>query len=109
MRNAEKCGERLRTLPVNAREALLSAHRECARQALMEAKALAPYRTGRLRASLTCREENGRNVLSAHAPYAVFVERGTRHCPARPFLRLAARHCDYAGRAAYELRKAMKR
>lgn len=108
MKNTEKCAERLRALPANAREALLSARRAAADAALREAEALAPYRTGRLRASLTRREESGKNVLSAHVPYAAFVEMGTRRQSARPFLRPAADRCDYAGRAAYELRKAMK-
>ena len=108
MRNLNACMGRLRLLPSRVQDALLSARRAAAGAALKEAKALAPQRTGWLRASISCREKNGTSVLSAKAPYAALVERGTRRQSARPFLLPAAQGSGYGQRAADELRKAVK-
>ena len=108
MKNLDACMTGLCRLPSRARGALLSARRAAAGAALREAKAIAPQRTGRLRASISCREKNGTFVLSAKAPYAALVERGTRRQSARPFLLPVARRSGYVQRAADELRKAVK-
>lgn len=108
MRNLDACMTTLCRLPSRAQGALLSARRAAADAALKEAKALAPQRTGRLRASVSCREENGTTILSAKTPYAALVERGTRRRSARPFLLPAAQGSGYGQRAADELRKAVK-
>ncbi|HYG66098.1 MAG TPA: HK97-gp10 family putative phage morphogenesis protein [Anaeromyxobacteraceae bacterium] len=56
-----------------------------------EAKALAPVDTGRLRASIEAlREGRTSAVVVARAPYAAFVEYGTRRMAAQPFMRPAA-------------------
>lgn len=109
MKNLHACESKLRSLPLRAREALLSARRTAVRAALDEARISAPRRTGKLSNSLHSREENETSILSAKTPYAAFVERGTRRVPARPFLLPAAQSSGYAQKAADELRKAMKR
>lgn len=55
-----------------------------------KARGRAPVRTGRLRESIFARQ-TGKGTLSvvAGAPYASFVEYGTRRMKARPFLRPA--------------------
>ena len=45
-----------------------------------------PVRTGRLRNSAYVESENLRVEIGYSANYAAFVETGTRHMPARPFL-----------------------
>jgi HK97 gp10 family phage protein len=59
-----------------------------------DAQAAAPYRTGRLRRSITVERATGRDAGTVHviagAPYAGYVEFGTRYMAARPFMRPAA-------------------
>lgn len=60
-----------------------------------EAKHLCPVDTGRLRASITHgldRDEQGLVAyVGSNVKYAVFVELGTRHMGAKPYLRPALR------------------
>jgi HK97 gp10 family phage protein len=51
-----------------------------------EARRLAPMRTGRLRSSIFSRVREWMLVIGATAPYALFVEFGTRYMQARRFL-----------------------
>jgi HK97 gp10 family phage protein len=66
---------------------------EAAMEAQMIARSLAPVRTGRLRSSIYWRTYGkyvGEKVeIGASAPYAGFVEHGTRFMAPRPFLRPA--------------------
>jgi HK97 gp10 family phage protein len=58
------------------------------------AEQLAPYRTGALRESIHVEPGDvaGSYQVVASAPYAVFVEYGTAHAAAQPFLTPAAEH-----------------
>lgn len=51
-----------------------------------EARTRAPVRTGELRDSITVQEGDGGVQVVAAAPYAAYVELGTRHMPAEPYL-----------------------
>lgn len=53
------------------------------------ARALAPVRTGRLRNSIYAKTSGWTVEVGASAEYAIFVEFGTRHMQAKPFLRPA--------------------
>ncbi|MEM0095037.1 MAG: HK97 gp10 family phage protein [Candidatus Bathyarchaeia archaeon] len=53
------------------------------------ARALAPVRTGRLRNSIYTRTSGWTVEVGASAEYAIYVEFGTRHMQAKPFLRPA--------------------
>jgi HK97 gp10 family phage protein len=85
-----------------AREAGAATVARAAAMMVAEAKRLAPVRTGRLRDSITARQLGPLSwEVSAEAPYAVFVEYGSRGRPARPFFRpafekTAARFTDLA-------------
>lgn len=65
--------------------------RPAAEELVKVAQALAPVRTGRLRASVRF-ESTGTTsgVLRADAPYAGYVEHGTNDTPRQPFLEEAA-------------------
>lgn len=55
-----------------------------------DAQRFAPVRTGRLRASIEPGPVEGDTVrVWAHASYAGYVEMGTRHMAAQPYLRPA--------------------
>lgn len=55
------------------------------------AQSLAPVRTGRLRASISFQQTGATSgALRASAPYAGYVEHGTRDTRAQPFLEEAA-------------------
>jgi HK97 gp10 family phage protein len=56
-----------------------------------EARRLAPVRTGRLRSSIFSQVRQWMLVVGATAPYALFVEFGTRRMKARRFLWRAVR------------------
>jgi HK97 gp10 family phage protein len=50
------------------------------------ARSLAPVRTGRLRGSIYAKTSGWEAQIGAEASYAIFVEFGTRHIQAQPFL-----------------------
>jgi HK97 gp10 family phage protein len=50
------------------------------------AKQLAPVKTGRLRSSIYARVQEWVAGIGAEVSYALFVEFGTRHVQARPYL-----------------------
>jgi len=50
------------------------------------AKQLAPVRTGYLRQSIYAKVEEWVAIVGAEAPYALYVEFGTRYMAARPYL-----------------------
>ena len=92
---SNRIGEVSEKLRRRAREEQLA----CAARILQRAQALVPVRTGALRASIqietpaaTPLGETGMRTInvSAGMPYAPFVEFGTRHMAARPYLRPAA-------------------
>jgi HK97 gp10 family phage protein len=73
-----------------AREAGAATVAKAAAMMVAEARRLAPVRTGRLRDSITARQLGPMSwEVSAEAPYAFFVEYGSRGRPARPFFRPA--------------------
>jgi HK97 gp10 family phage protein len=53
------------------------------------ARTLAPVRTGRLRSGVYAKTSGWEAQIGAEASYAIFVEFGTRHMQAQPFLRPA--------------------
>jgi HK97 gp10 family phage protein len=60
--------------------------REVAHDIVTEARALAPVRTGKLKSSIRSRAQAPHwQIVQAHAPYAIYVEYGTRHHHAQPF------------------------
>lgn len=63
---------------------------ETAAAAKAEAAALAPVRTGRLRASIAAESHGLSGAVCADCEYAPLVELGGRGNPARPFLYPAA-------------------
>ncbi len=58
----------------------------CSARIVTNAKANAPYRTGRLRNSIAARISRLEAEIVATAPYAGFVEHGTWKMRAHPFL-----------------------
>jgi len=62
---------------------------EKARQVADEATSMAPVKTGRLASSISANGSGDGWVVRADAPYAAFVELGTRYQAAQPFLRPA--------------------
>lgn len=55
-----------------------------------DARRMAPVRSGHLRSSITAQPVEGDSVkITADADYSAFVELGTRHMAAQPFLRPA--------------------
>lgn len=55
-----------------------------------DAKSACPVKSGRLRDSIDHRmEAPDHAVVFSDVPYAAFVEEGTRHMPAEPYLRPA--------------------
>jgi len=50
------------------------------------ARQLVPVKTGRLRGSIFTRVHEWVANIGAEAPYAMFIEFGTRHVQARPYL-----------------------
>lgn len=66
------------------------------------ARARAPRRTGRLRASITVRSEAMGASVGTSLRYAPFVNYGTRHVAARPFLTGATETGSPLALAAYE-------
>jgi HK97 gp10 family phage protein len=81
---------RLPELPREIRQAATSVINAHAQNVASLARALAPVRTGRLRASIAV-EVSGTGAVSviADAPYAVYVELGTSRQSPQPFLRPA--------------------
>lgn len=61
-----------------------------ARAVATDARRAAPVRTGRLRSSIrVAKVDRDRAVIEAGAPYAGYVELGTRYMRAQPYLRPA--------------------
>lgn len=50
------------------------------------ARSIAPVRTGELRDSITVYNERMKSTIVAEAPYSLYVELGTRHQRAQPYL-----------------------
>jgi len=72
-------------------------------------KAKAPVRTGTLRRSITTQIDEGgmRAVVGPSVDYGIYVELGTRHMAARPYMRPAAEAVmpHYVDRIKFALRK----
>jgi HK97 gp10 family phage protein len=78
---------RLGALDARTRAALDDGMADAAETLRAEAASAAPRKTGRLRASIAVLREGFSGLaVAARAPYARFVELGTRRVPARPFL-----------------------
>lgn len=76
-----------------------------AQMILIEMKAMTPVDTGRLRASETVVASKGRYVVGPVAvPYAAYVEFGTRHMRAQPYVRPAVqKYLDELGPKAADV------
>ena len=78
---------RLSEIDASARDALGEGLIEAVESLRREAASMAPRRTGRLRDSIAVAGDALAGfTVAARAPYARFVEFGTRRIPARPFL-----------------------
>ncbi|WP_422929193.1 HK97-gp10 family putative phage morphogenesis protein [Singulisphaera sp. PoT] len=88
-------------------EAIGEKMRRAGEAAAQEARSLAPARTGTLQSSIGYSyDESSRTLrVSVEAPYAAYVELGTRNMPARPFLRpaLEAIAREFGGSVAVDL------
>lgn len=88
--------EAVRRVPEQARGLLSQAVAQTAFAATQRAKAGAPVSTGTLRNAITAKLPGNRGGLTGsvqvgpHAFYWRFVEYGTKHVAARPFIRTAA-------------------
>ncbi len=77
---------RLPAMAAKCRPAIRSAIHAAGFRAEAAAKVAAPVDTGALRASIANAPGDLSTTISAAAEYALFVERGTRRMPARPYL-----------------------
>src|SRR5262245_16417073 len=69
------------------------------KQGELRARSESPVRTGFLRSSIKSEATSTGAVLMAEAPYAAFVDQGTRYMKARPFFTNAVRYIqDNMGR-----------
>ncbi len=101
---------RLRQMQENIIPAAVAAVEVNAQEVCDMAKELCPVETGNLKNSITAtvtRTETGciANV-SCGAPYGVYVEHGTVHTPARPFMYPAAK--AYEAKIAREVAQAIR-
>lgn len=85
-----------------ARPAAVRTLQELGRNIADEARASAPVRTGKLRASIEAEDTNDGSKVSATATYAGFVEFGTRYMAGRGFLSRAVDRVIDALIRAYE-------
>ncbi|MBE5786829.1 MAG: HK97 gp10 family phage protein [Clostridiales bacterium] len=108
MKGLSSARRRLLSLPVQAQRAADAAMQDAVQSAWLYARRVVPVRTGRLRASLHQRRDEGAVSLVTRCPYAVYVELGTRFARAQPYLVPAARQSDYFSRAADHFREVFK-
>lgn|GEM_PF-2510844 len=85
LRGFNKFREFCKEFPLKARIVLDEFEDEASKLIADKARKKAPYRTGRLRSSIKALK--GR--IEAQAPYAIFIEHGTKKMKAKPFLRPA--------------------
>ena len=84
--------ERLEEIKDKAEGFIEQGIEEAGRECVERAKELVPVRTGRLRDSIGMRRIGaGKIVVEAKAPYAGYVEYGTRYMKPRPYMRPATR------------------
>jgi HK97 gp10 family phage protein len=62
---------------------------EAGNEIVIYAQQIVPVRTGRLRSSITYTVADGQLIIMATAPYALYVEFGTRKMRAEPYIRPA--------------------
>jgi HK97 gp10 family phage protein len=62
---------------------------EAGNEIVIYAQQIVPVRTGRLRSSITYTVADGQLIIMATAPYAKYVEFGTRRMRAEPYIRPA--------------------
>ena len=108
MKGLERAQARLQQLSVRAARALQGAVEDAGAETLSAARDIVPVRTGRLKASLYMQPEETACRVAATAPYAVFVEWGTRYMSPRPFLLPAAREADFFARAARAVKEILQ-
>lgn len=94
----------LNALASSAALAARTAANTAAARTARSARALAPVRTGYLRSTIGARD----NIVTVSAPYAPYVELGTRFMAARPFLRPALRACPLDRLFAEEFLRALE-
>ena len=82
---------RLEEIKERVREFISREIQEVGDYCVKRARELAPVRTGRLRSSINMRIVAGGVVVEATAPYAGYVEYGTRFMRPRPYIRPAVR------------------
>lgn len=107
MKGVSGLHSRLSALPGRCSEKVLRVQVLAAEKVLASARKRAPVRTGRLRASLQQGLQPPSARVMASCDYAAFVEGGTRHMKARPFLRPAFAENDYAACVAQAIREAI--
>ena len=111
----EEFRRRIMYLPESTRDQICKAFNSIAQDIVIRAKALCPVRTGRLMHSIYAHVSRDMVLkVGAYAPYALYVEFGTRRMAARLFLtravtenmpRLATLMCEAMRLAAQEAAK----
>lgn len=83
----ERFVEGMRGFRVDVQTAIREASEWTAMEAANRARSRAPVRTGRLRGSIQTLTASAESKVQVTAPYAGYVEFGTRRMRAQPFLR----------------------
>jgi len=86
LEGAENLQQALQSLDNTLQQSIQQQLERWAMEVLEFARSLAPIRTGRLRDSIYAKTSGWVIQIGAEAPYAIFVEFGTRYMQAQPFL-----------------------
>lgn len=100
---------RLRRVIAGEKQAIERGVEKGAEQIAELARQLAPYETGELRESIHVEPASEGVVrVVADAPYAAYVEFGTRKMAAQPFLTPAVRHTNVLAAIATEMQELIR-
>lgn len=106
---------KLSSMGGNVAEALTRAVYTTTLKAMGDAKRMVPVRTGELKTSISAEvkknSQGAEGKVYTNKPYAVFVELGTTHQSAKPYLEPAAKQNEgtFQSEAANELEKAIRK
>ncbi len=108
MRGADRLLSRLQGMPSVCRLAADRALSQSADAAWIRAKEAVPVRTGHLRSTLQRHTADQHHRVTAGCSYALFVEKGTRHMRARPYLSPAFHQAKDLARVIRAFREAIR-
>lgn len=91
---ADELQRAMQRMPKNVRDAAQKTVEKAGNVALNKAQSTVPVRTGNLKNSLNVKTANLKVEVTASAPYASYVEYGTRFARAQPFMRLGAAEAE---------------